>query len=1013
MWLMFCISSGSGTISGTLASDEPYQILYLYSSDSSIPIPLKILESSNTWIIEDEDITIADITHISTWNLRIKNGTLTLRNAELAMKPVLHWDINITIEDNGALVLENSSISTTKRMALVMHENASLDASNSTISVTVLDGDSTGKFIFINSSFDNSDAECNGTGNPTKRIHTNITGNNITIAKSTIYSDRKLEIRGTGNEQNIEISDTNITAYAARTGEYPWNGALVLNGSNVSLSNTSLSSNILFIYGNSSRVLNLSRSKMDIGGDIVIGDNQGYFEKIQINDTKIKNHADDITIYCKGTLDSNNSLFSAFDYINFTNDKGSINISNSELTSEKRNVNISSENGSINISKSELTSEERNINLFSHSMVVQDSQLNAEIYSPPPPFGGYRIYVSGDVELINTTISGIYSPFNGFNCEYTHIKIANESTANASWYVDVVVKDANGRFVRGANITLYNRINQSYSKTSGTTDERGYARLVALTETMTPPYYTHFVGNLNLSVLYDGQKIEQQILVQKSIERRIALRTVILHDKPIYDDFDGAQINESIWYSKTFGSCTVNNSILNVPSENDLHSIYTFQYPTVEMKLKLSSAPATNITQIWGLWDEANWVDFSSQDGQFRVRSYNSSSEIEKVNAFTTFNLTEWHTYKIIRTPDANRFYIDDEYIARHNIELSSANMFLRFYSFGDNLSVDWINVSVDTSPPNFTYQYPLDDSSIADNMTGVYANYSDEWSGVCAPALTITLDGVDVKKKANITSSSVSYKPQEPFNDGIHLVNVTVSDNQGNFNFTNWSFIVDAHAPTITIISPINDTTYNNSSINLNYSVNEETMWEGYSLDGAANVTLTGNTTLANLTGGMHNVIVYANDTAGKMNSSIVWFTVVTSESITFDTGAGTYPSIMGIHKGNFTPSNDLTVNRMYTYPCAGTGGHSEYVKFRNDTWSVEANWTGYEGDWHYIIFNASFSLKANETYNYIICTGSYPQIIHKQTHTMLDGSVITCTEFEDANGKVYENWIPAIRLE
>ena len=223
----------------------------------------------------------------------------------------------------------------------------------------------------------------------------------------------------------------------------------------------------------------------------------------------------------------------------------------------------------------------------------------------------------------------------------------------------------------------------------------------------------------------------------------------------------------------------------------------------------------------------------------------------------------------------------------------------------------------------------------------------------------------------------------------------------------------MEALPPTITITSPINNTIYNNSSINLNYSVNEETTWEGYSLDRAANVTLTGNTTLINLTGGIHNVIVYANDTAGKMNSSIVWFTVITSASITFDTGAGTYPSIMGIHKGDFTPSNDLTVNRMYTYPSAGTGGHSEYVEFRNDTWSVEANWTGYGGDRHYIIFNASFTLKANKNYNYTIHTGSYPLIIHKQNHTTLEGGVITCSEFVDVNGKIYEDWIPAVRLE
>jgi hypothetical protein len=69
-----------------------------------------------------------------------------------------------------------------------------------------------------------------------------------------------------------------------------------------------------------------------------------------------------------------------------------------------------------------------------------------------------------------------------------------------------------------------------------------------------------------------------------------------------------------------------------------------------------------------------------------------------------------------------------------------------------------------------------------------------------------------------------------------------------------------------------------------------------------------------------------------------------------------------------------------MYTYPCPGTGGHTEYLKIWNSTtgWNVTATWNGYKDDWHNLSFNTSFTLYANETYNYTIRTGSYPQIIH-----------------------------------
>ena len=46
------------------------------------------------------------------------------------------------------------------------------------------------------------------------------------------------------------------------------------------------------------------------------------------------------------------------------------------------------------------------------------------------------------------------------------------------------------------------------------------------------------------------------------------------------------------------------------------------------------------------------------------------------------------------------------------------------------------------------------------------------------------------------------------------------------------------------------------------------------------------------------------------------------------FDTGAGTYPSIMGTHNGTITPSDNITVSKLYTYSCAGTGGHTGSIK-------------------------------------------------------------------------------------
>lgn len=143
--------------------------------------------------------------------------------------------------------------------------------------------------------------------------------------------------------------------------------------------------------------------------------------------------------------------------------------------------------------------------------------------------------------------------------------------------------------------------------------------------------------------------------------------------------------------------------------------------------------------------------------------------------------------------------------------------------------------------------------------------------------------------------------------------------------------------------------------------------------------------------------------------------FSITEQTAAEFDTGEGTYPSIAGIHTGSIIPSRAINVSKLYTYPCAGTGGHTESAKIWNSTWNATATWEGYTGDWHSISFNQPFVLQPGETYHYEIKTGSYPQIIRTQGqgHTALDGaSFINCTSFTDVNGNVYEDRIPAIKL-
>jgi hypothetical protein len=140
---------------------------------------------------------------------------------------------------------------------------------------------------------------------------------------------------------------------------------------------------------------------------------------------------------------------------------------------------------------------------------------------------------------------------------------------------------------------------------------------------------------------------------------------------------------------------------------------------------------------------------------------------------------------------------------------------------------------------------------------------------------------------------------------------------------------------------------------------------------------------------------------------------TYVFESTFYFDTGASNkqYPSISGTHNGTIKLDQTIEVQKLYTYPCPGTGGHTEYARIWNSTLNVTAKWDGYKEDWYNISFNKPFTLVAGETYNYCIRTGSYPQIIHESPFNATGGT-ITCDKFIDANGKIYYDWIPAIRL-
>jgi hypothetical protein len=90
--------------------------------------------------------------------------------------------------------------------------------------------------------------------------------------------------------------------------------------------------------------------------------------------------------------------------------------------------------------------------------------------------------------------------------------------------------------------------------------------------------------------------------------------------------------------------------------------------------------------------------------------------------------------------------------------------------------------------------------------------------------------------------------------------------------------FTVDATPPEVTIFQ-IENKTFSNSKVPLNFTVSESVSRISYVLDGQNNSTLLGNMTLTELSNGEHDLTVYAWDDAGNVGASeTIYFTIESS---------------------------------------------------------------------------------------------------------------------------------------
>jgi hypothetical protein len=178
--------------------------------------------------------------------------------------------------------------------------------------------------------------------------------------------------------------------------------------------------------------------------------------------------------------------------------------------------------------------------------------------------------------------------------------------------------------------------------------------------------------------------------------------------------------------------------------------------------------------------------------------------------------------------------------------------------------------------PLNLTVDYLYQDGLIAwQNLNNLSCTIDDR-----PPVILKTIQG----------PSSIPYKFSTVLNvsdlsNGQHKMEVTASftANINNLFVPTYDFssepvyftVYNTPPPSVSIIS-LENKTYNEMDLSLIFAVDKSTSWIAYSLDNQANVTISGNVTLPELSYGSHRITVYANNSLGNMGASeTIYFSI------------------------------------------------------------------------------------------------------------------------------------------
>ncbi len=198
--------------------------------------------------------------------------------------------------------------------------------------------------------------------------------------------------------------------------------------------------------------------------------------------------------------------------------------------------------------------------------------------------------------------------------------------------------------------------------------------------------------------------------------------------------------------------------------------------------------------------------------------------------------------------------------------------------SNGTNITSEVRTFTADRGPPSVSLSSPANLSS-SKNGTVTFTYGFIDW---VSPQAYCTLH-VNSTTIAGAVSNGTQRSSGVTLSAGSYEWYVECSDNASNSGISGTGILNVWELGGISITSPRNITYPYKDDIPLSFSVTGTPDWIGFSLDGASNVTISGNTTFDVASEGAHSVDIYASETTGRLEHDLVHFTVRLSRGVDF----------------------------------------------------------------------------------------------------------------------------------